>query len=66
MLNSPTDIALTFVDQVDARNVDARRQDQLTEATIRLMNEIESVTGAPVTLISTRFHRRSVIDRRVW
>lgn len=66
VLNSPTDIALTFVDQIDRRNVDARRLDQLTEETIRLVNEIESVTGAPVTLISTRFHRRSIIDRRSW
>jgi adenylosuccinate synthase len=66
MLNSPTDIALTFVDQIDGRNLNARRFEQLTDETIRLVHEIESVTGAPVTLISTRFHRRSVIDRRAW
>src|SRR5207249_141813 len=51
MLNSPTDIALTFVDQIDRRNTAARRFDQLTDETLRLVNELESVTGAPVSLI---------------
>lgn len=65
-LNAPTDIALTFSDQLDASNVDARRVDQLSADTRRFIEEVESVAGAPVTLISTRFHRRSVIDRRTW
>jgi adenylosuccinate synthase len=66
LLNAPTDIALTFTDQLDHRNTGARRMDQLTDETIRFIEEVESVAGAPVTLISTRFHRRSVIDRRAW
>jgi adenylosuccinate synthase len=66
VLNGPTDIALTFTDQIDKQNLDARRFDQLTDPTIQLINEIELVTGAPVSLISTRFHRRSIIDRRSW
>jgi adenylosuccinate synthase len=66
MLNSPTDIALTFADQIDMRNLDARRVDQLTDETLQLIEEIEFVAEAPVSLISTRFHTRSIIDRRVW
>lgn len=66
MLNSPTDIALTFTDQLDSRNVSARRFDQLTPESIQFIEEVEQVTGAPVSLISTRFHQRSVIDRRAW
>lgn len=67
ILNSPTDIALTFVDYIDKENEKARRFDQLTEETIRFVEEVEQVTGAPVTLISTRFHpHRSIIDRRSW
>ncbi len=65
-LNAPTDIALTFVDYIDKRNADARRFDQLTPETIRFVEEVEAVAQAPVNLLSTRFHSRSVIDRRNW
>ena len=65
-LNGPTDIALTFSDYIDIQNQDARRFEQLTEPTIRFIEEIERVAAAPVSLISTRFHTRSVIDRRSW
>jgi adenylosuccinate synthase len=65
-LNSPTDIALTFVDYIDAENQNARRFDQLTPATLQFIEEIETVASAPVSLISTRFHYRSIIDRRNW
>ena len=65
-LNGPTDIALTFADYIDARNRDARRLDQLTTETIRFIEEVERVAGANVSLISTRFHPRSIIDRRHW
>jgi adenylosuccinate synthase len=65
-LNAPTDIALSFVDYIDVKNKDARRFDQLTEETIRFIEEVERVTTAPVSLISTRFHPRSIIDRRSW
>lgn len=66
LLNSPTDIALSFVDYLRAENGRARRFDQLHSETILFIEEIERVTGAPVTLISTGFHPRSVIDRREW
>jgi adenylosuccinate synthase len=65
-LNAPTDIALTFADYVDRENENARRFEQLTLPTIRFIEEIEHVASAPVTLISTRFHERSIIDRRAW
>ncbi|MCU1311490.1 MAG: adenylosuccinate synthase [Candidatus Angelobacter sp.] len=65
-LNAPTDIALTFADYIDKENVNARRFEQLTIPTIRFIEEVERVASAPVTLISTRFHERSIIDRRAW
>ncbi len=66
LLNGPTDIALTFADYLSAKNSAARRFDQLTGGTIRFIEEVEGVAGAPVSLISTRFHERSIIDRRFW
>jgi adenylosuccinate synthase len=66
LLNGPTDVALTFADYLSAKNSAARRYDQLTSSTIRFIEEVEDVSGAPVSLISTRFHERSIIDRRFW
>jgi len=66
LLNGPTDIALTFADYVSKENRNAMRFEQLTEATISLVLEVERVAGAPVSLIATGFNRRSVIDRRTW
>jgi adenylosuccinate synthase len=65
-LNAPTDIALTFGDYLDRRNEDARRYEQLRPETIRFIEEVERVAAAPVTLISTRFDFRGIIDRRYW
>ena len=65
-LNGPTDIAVTFVDYISITNRAARRFEQLTPDTIRFIEEIERVTEAPVSLISTRFHFRNIIDRRSW
>jgi adenylosuccinate synthase len=65
-LNSPTDIALTFADYISERNTQARRFEQLTDETIRFTEEIEKVADAAVSLVSTRFHWRSIIDRRTW
>lgn len=63
-LNGATEIALTFADYLDVRNRKARRYDQLQPETILFIEEIERVSGAPVTLVGTRFDERSVIDRR--
>jgi adenylosuccinate synthase len=66
VLNNPTDIALTFADYISANNRRARRFEQLTEETIHFIEEVECVAAAPVTLIGTEFHARSIIDRRSW
>ncbi len=73
-LNAPTDIVLTFADYIHASNRNARRFEQLTEETIKFVEELERVSQAPVSLINTRFPRqedgtddlRSLIDRRNW
>ena len=65
-LNGATDIGLTFVDYLSARNRDAERFEQLTSETIQFIAEVERVAAAPVSLISTRFDARSIIDRRTW
>ena len=66
LLNGPTDIALTFVDYLSKANRDAFRFDQLQLSTLRFIEEIERVSGVPVSLISTNFNWRNVIDRRAW
>jgi adenylosuccinate synthase len=66
VLNGATDIALTFADYITAENQNARRFDQLCPKTRAFIAEVERVANAPVSLISTRFHRFSVIDRRTW
>lgn len=65
-LNAPTDIALTFADYLRIENRKARRFEQLQSDTIRFIVELERVAAAPVSLISTRFDYRSIIDRRAW
>lgn len=65
-LNGPTDIALTFTDYVDESNQNARRFEQLSPKTIAFIREIEEAANCPVSLITTRFHQRSIIDRRAW
>jgi adenylosuccinate synthase len=67
LLNAPTDIALTFADYIDAQNAEAWRFEQLTEKTLSFIDEVERVTGARVSLISTGFmQHRGIIDRRQW
>jgi adenylosuccinate synthase len=65
-LNGPTDIALTFVDYFGIENREAYRFDQLTPETIRFVEEVERVSGRPVSMLSTDFNWRNVIDRRSW
>jgi len=51
----------------DRKNAEAWRFEQLTEETIQFIEEVERVTGAHVSLISTCFMQyRGVIDRRTW
>jgi len=73
-LNAPTDIVLTFADYISVKNQKARRFEQLTEDTIKFVEELERIAQSPVSLINTRFPRkpeekidlRTVIDRRNW
>ena len=72
-LNAPTDIVLTFADYIHVDNRNARRFEQLTQDTIKFVEELERVAQAPVSLVNTRFMRdedrldlRSIIDRRNW
>ncbi|HEV2331045.1 MAG TPA: adenylosuccinate synthetase [Verrucomicrobiae bacterium] len=65
-LNAPTDIALTFADYISKKNSTVHRFEQLTESTIRFIEEVEMVASAPVTLISTKFDPQGIIDRRAW
>jgi adenylosuccinate synthase len=66
LLNAPTDIALTFVDYIDAKNKTAFRFEQLTPSTLQFIDEVERVTGVRVSMVSTAFSWRNVIDRRAW
>lgn len=66
ILNGPTDIALTFADYLSVSNREAYRYEQLNEDTLRFIEEIEKVGGAPVSMISTAFNDRNIIDRRMW
>lgn len=65
-LNSPTDIALTFVDYIDGRNAKAVRFEQLTEETINFVESVEAVSGVPCSLVANKFDFKCVIDRRRW
>lgn len=66
LLNGPTDLALTFADYIDVNNRKAFRYEQLTNETLRFIEELEAVCGIPVSLISTDFSERNIIDRRSW
>jgi adenylosuccinate synthase len=66
LLNGPTDLALTFVDYIGTKNKDAFRFEQLTQPTLRFIEEVERVAGVPVSMMSTGFSWRNVIDRRAW
>ena len=65
-LNSPTDIALTFVDYIQAKNASAVRFEQLSEETINFVEAVEAVSGVPCSLIANKFDFKCVIDRRRW
>ena len=65
-INGPTDVALTFADYLHKKNEDARRFEQLDPDDIQFIEQVERVAAAPVSLISTRFDFRSIIDRRAW
>jgi adenylosuccinate synthase len=57
LLNGATDIALTFADYFGIKNRKAFRYEQLTDETLRFIEEMEKVSGVP---------ERNIIDRRMW
>jgi adenylosuccinate synthase len=63
-LNGASQIALTFADYISDQNIDSPDYEHLTEETHRLVEQIEEVTGIPVTLISTHPTRQGMVDRR--
>jgi adenylosuccinate synthase len=65
-LNGPTDIVLTFADYITEKNGSARRLDQLSSDTLSMIREIERVGGVPVSMVSTGFNSRCIIDLRAW
>ncbi len=65
-LNAPTDVVLTFLDYLAAGHRSARRIEQLTPEAHRLIEGIERVAQSPVSLLSTGFGFRSILDRRAW
>jgi len=65
-LNGPTDVALTFADYLHKKDEDARRFEQLHPDDIQFVEQVERVAAAPVSLVSTRFDFRAIIDRRAW
>lgn len=58
--------ALTFADYFGIQNRKAYRYEQLTDDTLRFIEEMEKVSAVPVSLISTDFSERNIIDRRMW
>lgn len=66
VINGSTDIALSFSDYISIDNRQARRFEQLTDETRAFIAEMERVANVPVSLISTRFERFGLIDRRNW
>ncbi len=65
-LNAPTDVVLTFVDYLAASNRSARRFEQLAPEAHRFIEGIERVAQAPVSILSTGFGFRNILDRRAW
>ncbi|KFE71363.1 adenylosuccinate synthetase [Hyalangium minutum] len=65
-LNAPTDVVLTFVDYLAASNRSARRFEQLTPEVHHLIEGIERVAQAPVSILSTGFGFQNILDRRAW
>ncbi|KRC08545.1 hypothetical protein ASE11_22505 [Hydrogenophaga sp. Root209] len=66
LLNGPTDLALTFADYLGVENQKSYRYEQLNEEAQRFIIELEKVSGLPVSMVSTAFAQRNIIDRRQW
>ncbi len=64
MLNSPTEIALTFCDHFDPEATGVTRKQDLTPAVRNLIDKVEQATNAPVTMVETGKLFEHIIDMR--
>ena len=64
MLNSPTEIALTFCDHYDPHVAGTTRVENLTPAIWELITRVEEATNAPVTIVETGKLFEHMIDVR--
>jgi adenylosuccinate synthase len=64
MLNSPTEIALTFCDHYDPQVTGVTRPEDLTPAIWELIAKVEKATNAPVTIVETGKLFEHIIDLR--
>ena len=62
MLNGPTQIVLTFCDHYDPAMRTAQTRDDITPRVRALIDRVEKVTGAPVTLVDTGKYLDDFID----
>lgn len=66
LLNGPTDVALTFLDYLSPENAGVTRFEYLQPGTQAFIRNVEKVTNAPVSFVSTGFNYNSIIDMRKW
>ena len=62
MLNGPTQIALTFCDHLDPDVKGARAREGLTEPVLKLIQDVETHTGVPVTIAETGRYFGDIVD----
>ena len=64
MINGATQVALTGIDHIDPSCFGATTYSQLTKPVIDFLEQVESDTGCPVSLISTGPEMSQIIDLR--
>jgi adenylosuccinate synthase len=64
LLNRPRQIALTFIDYINAKDRGKTKYKDLSKQSKEYIEEIEKILNVPVTLISTGPFEKDIIDRR--
>jgi adenylosuccinate synthase len=64
LLNRPSQIALTFIDYINAKDRGKIKYRDLSKQSKEYINKVENILQIPVTLISTGPLERDIIDRR--
>ena len=64
LLNRPTQIALMFMDYINANDRGKTKYEHLSQKSKEYIDVIENILQVPVTLISTGPFERDIIDRR--